>query len=81
MGKQNGRRGAIKKRSSFIRDSAFNNNLEQRFITLDVKQEIHDVAVVHDIFFPFSPHLPGFLRSLLALERDEVIEGNGLRAE
>src|ERR1700709_663764 len=56
------------------------NSLGRRIITSDVEQEIHYVAVVYDIFLSFGPHLPCFLRALLTLECNEVVEGDGLRA-
>ena len=40
----------------------------------DVEQEVHHVAVLHDVLLAFQPHLAGLLRALLALAGDVVVE-------
>ena len=47
----------------------------------DVEQEVHHVAVMHDVFLAFSAHLPGFLGTGFALVGDEVFVGDGLGAD
>src|SRR5574337_287752 len=47
----------------------------------DVEQEIQHVAVFDDVILPFGAHLAGFLRALFAAAGDEVVEGDGLRAD
>ena len=47
----------------------------------DVEQEVHHVAILDDIFLAFGAHLARVLGALLALEGDEVVEGDGLGAD
>jgi len=37
---------------------------------------MHHVAVAHDVFLAFEPHLAGFLRALFTLVLDKLIIGN-----
>ena len=39
----------------------------------DVETEVHDVAVVDHVFFPFYVHLAGFLDGVLRSQRHEVV--------
>lgn len=39
---------------------------------LDVKAEVHDVAVLHDIILAFDAHLPGIAHGAFAAEGDVV---------
>ena len=41
---------------------------------------MEDVAVMDDIFRPFQPHFPCFLRALLALACNKIVIGDGLGA-
>src|SRR3990167_8782338 len=47
----------------------------------DVEQEIQHIAVLDDVLLAFGAHLAGVLRALLALVGNEVVEGDGLRAD
>src|SRR5881394_1172685 len=47
----------------------------------NVEQEVHHVAVVDDVVLAFGAHLARVFRTLLAFERDEVVEGDRLRAD
>ncbi len=44
----------------------------------DVKQEIHHIAILDDVFLAFGTHLACILRALFAFVGDEVVKGNGL---
>ena len=47
----------------------------------DVEQEVQHIAVAHDIFLAFGTHLARVLGALLAFVVNEVVEGDGLRAD
>jgi len=47
----------------------------------DVKTEVDDVAVLDNIVLAFRPQLARLFRPLLATAGDEVIVGDGLRAD
>ena len=42
---------------------------------------MHDVAVLHDIFLAFEPHLAGVARAGFAAARDVIVIGDGLGAD
>src|SRR6187402_2170902 len=42
----------------------------------DVEAEVQHVAFLHQVFLAFQPQAAGFLGALLALELDEVVEGD-----
>ena len=44
------------------------------------KTEVHDVAVLDDVVLALEPHLAGFLGAGFAIERDEIVVGDGLGA-
>src|SRR5258707_7179830 len=46
-----------------------------------IKAEMHDVAVLDDVFGAFEAHLAGILGALLAVGRDEILVGDGLGAD
>ena len=47
---------------------------------LDVKSEVHHVAIMHDVFFPFDAHFACVFRALFAFAFDEIIEGDDFGA-
>lgn len=47
----------------------------------DVEQEVQHIAVLHHVFLAFCTHLAGILGALLALVGNEIVKGNGLRAD
>src|SRR6266404_2060167 len=46
-----------------------------------IEAEMHDVAVLDDVFGAFEAHLAGILGALLAVARDEILIGDGLGAD
>src|SRR6476661_4197926 len=46
-----------------------------------IEAEMHDVAVLDDVFRTFEPHLAGILGALLAAAGDEILIGDGLGAD
>ena len=48
---------------------------------LDVEQEVHHIAIFHDVVFTFSTHFTGFFRALFAFVGNEVFISDGLRAD
>ena len=42
---------------------------------LNVKQEVHHIAIFNNVIFPFRTHLACFFRALLTLVGDEVLKG------
>lgn len=55
--------------------------LKKRFFGLYVKQEVHHIAVLHDIFLAFYAHFAGFFSFGFAAERDKIVVGNDLGAD
>src|SRR5574338_1272265 len=47
----------------------------------DVEQEVHNVPVLHHVLLALGAHLARLLGPLLALEGDEVVEGDRLGAD
>ena len=41
--------------------------------TSDIEAEMHDVAILHNIFFSLNTHLTGFFHGLFAAKTDKVI--------
>src|SRR3989338_10323587 len=53
----------------------------ERFYRLNVKTEVHDIPILHDILLAFYPHLAGIFRALLALVFHEIVIGDHLGAD
>lgn len=49
--------------------------------SLDVEQEVHHIAIFHDVVFTFGAHFPGFFGALFAFIGNKVFIGDGLRAD
>src|SRR6266571_8855624 len=47
----------------------------------DIEPEVDYVAVAHDVFLSFQPHLSGFFRALLAFAGDVVSVGDHFGAD
>ncbi len=47
----------------------------------DVEQEVHHIAIFHDVVFTFSTHFTGFFCTLFAFVGNKVFIGDGLRAD
>src|SRR5271170_3739566 len=52
-----------------------------RLAALHIETEMHDVAVLHDVFRAFEPHLAGILGALLTAAGDEIVIGDRLSAD
>src|SRR5215204_4093935 len=57
------------------------NTRGQGRFRLDVELEVHDIAVLHDVFLTFLPQLSRVLAGTFAAERDIVVEGDRFRAD